>query len=131
MRRFIFSSSSKKNKNNIDSSSVDNNNDDQSELFDSLGTGKGDGGGGGSESVSSEDVVNTVDQFLHEALQNPHEHLSESRSPRLVCICDVATLAKTRSLDQTRMGSSITIILRFVSICGVSMSDANSGEYLT
>ncbi|KAF3669854.1 hypothetical protein FXO37_08820 [Capsicum annuum] len=80
MRRLILSSSSKKNKDNIDSSSVDNNNNnnnsDQSELLDSSGTGTGGGGGGGSGSVSSEDVVNTVDQFLREALQNPRERLS-------------------------------------------------------
>ncbi|KAM3360166.1 R3H domain-containing protein 2 isoform X1 [Capsicum galapagoense] len=82
MRRLILSSSSKKNKDNIDSSSVDNNNNnnnsDQSELLDSSGTGTG-GGGGGSGSVSSEDVVNTVDQFLREALQNPRERLSVLR----------------------------------------------------
>ncbi|KAM3375744.1 hypothetical protein P3S68_014458 [Capsicum galapagoense] len=77
IRQLIFSSSSKKNNDNIDSSSVDNNNDDQSELLDSLGTGTGDGddSGGGSGSASEEDVVNTVDQFLREALQNPRERL--------------------------------------------------------
>ncbi|PHU14171.1 hypothetical protein BC332_15376 [Capsicum chinense] len=73
-----FTFTEKKNKDNIDSSSVDNNNDDQSELLDSLGTGMsdGDGGCGSSGSVSSEDVVNIVDQFLREALQNPRERLS-------------------------------------------------------
>lgn len=73
MRRLILSSS-KKDQSDSSSSSVNNN---QSELPDSLAL-----AGAGSAAVSgsvSEDVVNTVDQFLREALQNPRERLSVLR----------------------------------------------------
>ncbi|MCD7455374.1 hypothetical protein HAX54_027990 [Datura stramonium] len=69
MRRLILSSS-KKDADSSSSSSVNN----QSELLDSSAS-----AGAGSAAVSgsvSEDVVNTVDQFLREALQNPRERLS-------------------------------------------------------
>lgn len=69
MRRLILSSSKK----DADSSSSSVN-DNQSELPDSSAL-----AGAGSAAVSgsvSEDVVNTVDQFLREALQNPRERLS-------------------------------------------------------
>ncbi|XP_006361456.1 R3H domain-containing protein 2-like isoform X1 [Solanum tuberosum] len=72
MRRLILSS--KKDQSDSSSSSVNNN---QSELPDSSAL-----AGAGSAAVSgsvSEDVVNTVDQFLREALQNPRERLSVLR----------------------------------------------------
>ncbi|XP_059307726.1 uncharacterized protein LOC132059198 isoform X1 [Lycium ferocissimum] len=68
MRRLILNS---KNKDKDDDNSVNNNNNNQSELLDSSGSGSGGG--------VTEDVVNTVDQFLREALQNPRERLSVLR----------------------------------------------------
>lgn len=66
MRRLILSSSKK------DSESSVNNNSNQSELLDSSSSALARAGSGG----VSEDMVNTVDQFLREALQNPRERLS-------------------------------------------------------
>nr|XP_016485042.1 PREDICTED: R3H domain-containing protein 2-like [Nicotiana tabacum] len=69
MRRLILSSSKK------DSESSVNNNSNQSELLDSSSSALARAGSGG----VSEDMVNTVDQFLREALQNPRERLSVLR----------------------------------------------------
>ncbi|CAN4114398.1 unnamed protein product [Withania somnifera] len=83
MRRLILSSSSSKNKDSDSSSpssvSNNNNNNNQSELPDFSATAVGGGGGGGGSGSVSEDVVNMVDQFLREALQNPRERLSVLR----------------------------------------------------
>lgn len=74
MRRLILSSSSSSKNKDSDSSSPSSVNNNQSELLDSSAS-----AGGGSGSSVSEDVVNTVDQFLREALQNPRERLSVLR----------------------------------------------------
>ncbi|CAN4126434.1 unnamed protein product [Withania somnifera] len=80
MRRLILSSSSSSKIKDSDSSPPSSVNNNQSELLDSSGSGSGSAAGGGSGSGSvSEDVVNTVDQFLREALQNPRERLSVLR----------------------------------------------------
>ncbi|XP_055830890.1 uncharacterized protein LOC129899917 [Solanum dulcamara] len=78
MRRLILSSS-KKDSDSSSSSSVNNNNNNQSELLDSSALASAGAGSAAGSGSMSEDVVNTVDQFLREALQNPRERLSVLR----------------------------------------------------